>query len=58
MSLFLSFWGQIKELLKKLEKLSEEVLAVRSENAHLAVQLQVCFPQGSGYSQVEGCGMA
>lgn len=43
MSLFLSFWGQIKELLKKLEKLSEEVLAVRSENAHLAVQLQVCF---------------
>lgn len=32
--------AKIKELLKKLEKLSEEVLAVRSENAHLAVQLQ------------------
>lgn len=39
---FLSFWPQIKELLKKLEQLSEEVLAVRGENARLALQLQVC----------------
>ncbi|CAK7296399.1 Ankyrin repeat domain-containing protein 35 [Vulpes lagopus] len=32
--------AKIKELLKKLEQLSEEVLAVRGENAHLALQLQ------------------
>ncbi|XP_012863931.1 ankyrin repeat domain-containing protein 35 [Echinops telfairi] len=32
--------AKIKELLKKLEQLSEEVLAVRGENARLAVQLQ------------------
>ncbi|XP_036894986.1 ankyrin repeat domain-containing protein 35 [Sturnira hondurensis] len=31
---------KIKELLKKLEQLSEEVLAVRGENACLALQLQ------------------
>lgn len=37
---FLSSWLQIKELLKKLEQLSEEVLAVRGENARLALQLQ------------------
>ncbi|KAK2084156.1 Ankyrin repeat domain-containing protein 35 [Saguinus oedipus] len=30
----------IKELLKKLEQLSEEVLAIRGENARLALQLQ------------------
>jgi hypothetical protein len=30
-------------LLKKLEQLSEEVLEVRGENAHLALQLQVYF---------------
>lgn len=40
---FLSFWIQIKELLKKLEHLSEEVLAVRGENARLALQLKVCL---------------
>lgn len=40
----LSFpWLQIKELLKKLEQLSEEVLAVRRENVRLASQLQVCL---------------
>ncbi|KAL2771900.1 ankyrin repeat domain-containing protein 35 isoform 2 [Daubentonia madagascariensis] len=32
--------AKIKELLKKLEQLSEEVLAVRGENARLALQLQ------------------
>ncbi|XP_008577614.1 PREDICTED: ankyrin repeat domain-containing protein 35 isoform X2 [Galeopterus variegatus] len=32
--------AKIKELLKKLEQLSEEVLAVRGENACLALQLQ------------------
>ncbi|XP_059942995.1 ankyrin repeat domain-containing protein 35 [Mesoplodon densirostris] len=32
--------AKIKELLKKLEQLSEEILAVRGENAHLARQLQ------------------
>ncbi|XP_028645654.1 ankyrin repeat domain-containing protein 35 isoform X2 [Grammomys surdaster] len=32
--------AKIKELLKKLEKLSEEVLEVRGENTHLALQLQ------------------
>ncbi|NP_001074608.1 ankyrin repeat domain-containing protein 35 isoform 1 [Mus musculus] len=32
--------AKIKELLKKLEQLSEEVLEVRGENAHLALQLQ------------------
>ncbi|XP_001499452.1 ankyrin repeat domain-containing protein 35 isoform X1 [Equus przewalskii] len=32
--------AKIKELLKKLEQLSEEVLAVRGENARLAQQLQ------------------
>ncbi|XP_029416741.1 ankyrin repeat domain-containing protein 35 isoform X2 [Nannospalax galili] len=32
--------AKIKELLKKLEQLSEEVLAVRGENTHLALQLQ------------------
>ncbi|KAM4871677.1 ankyrin repeat domain-containing protein 35 [Thomomys bottae] len=32
--------AKIKELLKKLEKLSEEVLAVRGENARLTLQLQ------------------
>ncbi|XP_037355092.1 ankyrin repeat domain-containing protein 35 [Talpa occidentalis] len=31
---------KIKELLKKLEQLSEEVLAVRGENARLALQVQ------------------
>lgn len=46
---FLSSGLQIKELLKKLEQLSEEVLAVRGENARLALQLQVRFgPQGNG----------
>ncbi|XP_036047112.1 ankyrin repeat domain-containing protein 35 isoform X1 [Onychomys torridus] len=34
--------AKIKELLKKLEQLSEEVLEVRRENAHLALQLQDC----------------
>jgi hypothetical protein len=29
--------------LKKLEQLSEELLAVRGENTHLALQLKVCF---------------
>ncbi|XP_076789082.1 ankyrin repeat domain-containing protein 35 isoform X2 [Arvicanthis niloticus] len=32
--------AKIKELLKKLEKLSEEVLEVRGQNTHLALQLQ------------------
>ncbi|XP_019774750.2 ankyrin repeat domain-containing protein 35 isoform X2 [Tursiops truncatus] len=32
--------AKIKELLKKLEQLSEEILVVRGENAHLARQLQ------------------
>uniref|UniRef100_U3CZG5 Ankyrin repeat domain-containing protein 35 n=1 Tax=Callithrix jacchus TaxID=9483 RepID=U3CZG5_CALJA len=32
--------ARIKELLKKLEQLSEEVLAIRGENARLALQLQ------------------
>ncbi|KAM6167415.1 ankyrin repeat domain-containing protein 35 isoform 2-T2 [Erethizon dorsatum] len=32
--------AKIKELLKKLEQLSEEVLSVRGENARLALQLQ------------------
>ncbi|XP_045402452.1 ankyrin repeat domain-containing protein 35 [Lemur catta] len=32
--------AKIKELLKKLEQLSEEVLAVRGENARLVLQLQ------------------
>ncbi|XP_012585628.1 PREDICTED: ankyrin repeat domain-containing protein 35 isoform X2 [Condylura cristata] len=32
--------AKIKELLKKLEQLSEEVLAVRGENARLAMQVQ------------------
>ncbi|OWK05046.1 ANKRD35, partial [Cervus elaphus hippelaphus] len=32
--------AKIKELLKKLEQLSEEVLAVRGDNARLALQLQ------------------
>ncbi|XP_040608126.1 ankyrin repeat domain-containing protein 35 isoform X1 [Mesocricetus auratus] len=32
--------AKIKELLKKLEQLSEEVLEVRGENTHLALQLQ------------------
>ncbi|KAG8517611.1 Ankyrin repeat domain-containing protein 35, partial [Galemys pyrenaicus] len=32
--------AKIKELLKKLEQLSEEVLAVRGENARLALQVQ------------------
>ncbi|XP_063481968.1 ankyrin repeat domain-containing protein 35 isoform X3 [Symphalangus syndactylus] len=32
--------AKIKELLKKLEQLSEEVLAIRGENARLALQLQ------------------
>uniref|UniRef100_A0A8C3WJL1 Ankyrin repeat domain 35 n=1 Tax=Catagonus wagneri TaxID=51154 RepID=A0A8C3WJL1_9CETA len=32
--------AKIKELLRKLEQLSEEVLAVRGENARLALQLQ------------------
>ncbi|XP_015362577.1 ankyrin repeat domain-containing protein 35 [Marmota marmota marmota] len=32
--------AKIKELLKKLEQLSEEVLAVRGENTRLALQLQ------------------
>ncbi|GAB1287884.1 Ankyrin repeat domain 35 [Apodemus speciosus] len=32
--------AKIKELLKKLEQLSEEVLQVRGEKAHLALQLQ------------------
>ncbi|XP_048207867.1 LOW QUALITY PROTEIN: ankyrin repeat domain-containing protein 35 [Perognathus longimembris pacificus] len=32
--------AKIKELLKKLEQLSEEVLAVRGENARLTLQLQ------------------
>ncbi|ELK29857.1 Ankyrin repeat domain-containing protein 35 [Myotis davidii] len=32
---------QIKELLKKVEQLSEEVLAVRGENARLASQLRI-----------------
>uniref|UniRef100_A0A8C5JWJ5 Ankyrin repeat domain 35 n=1 Tax=Jaculus jaculus TaxID=51337 RepID=A0A8C5JWJ5_JACJA len=32
--------GKIKELLKKLEQLSEEVLAVQGENAHLTLKLQ------------------
>ncbi|XP_021014387.1 ankyrin repeat domain-containing protein 35 isoform X2 [Mus caroli] len=32
--------AKINELLKKLEQLSEEVLQVRGENAHLALQLQ------------------
>ncbi|XP_011229781.2 ankyrin repeat domain-containing protein 35 isoform X2 [Ailuropoda melanoleuca] len=32
--------AKIKELLKKMEQLSEEVLAVRGENARLALQLQ------------------
>lgn len=32
--------AKIKELLKKLEQLSEEVLEIRGENAHLALQLQ------------------
>ncbi|KAM6219053.1 ankyrin repeat domain-containing protein 35 isoform 2-T2 [Rhynchocyon petersi] len=32
--------SKIKELLKKLEQLSEEVLAVRGENTRLALQLQ------------------
>lgn len=41
-----SFWVQIKELLKKLEQLSEEVLAVRGDNARLALQLQVCLVLG------------
>lgn len=41
-----SFWPQIKELLKKLEQLSEEVLAVRGDNARLALQLQVCLVLG------------
>ena len=43
---FVSFWPQIKELLKKLEQLSEEVLAVRGDNACLALQLQVCLVLG------------
>lgn len=47
---FFSSWLQIKELLKKLEQLSEEVLAVRGENARLALQLQVRFgPPGNGH---------
>ncbi|XP_015419749.1 PREDICTED: ankyrin repeat domain-containing protein 35 [Myotis davidii] len=37
---------QIKELLKKVEQLSEEVLAVRGENARLASQLRVCLSLG------------
>ncbi|XP_063138808.1 ankyrin repeat domain-containing protein 35 isoform X1 [Rattus norvegicus] len=32
--------SKIKELLKKLEQLSEEVLEVRAENTHLVLQLQ------------------
>ncbi|XP_073906711.1 ankyrin repeat domain-containing protein 35 isoform X2 [Castor canadensis] len=32
--------AKIKELLKKLEQLSEELLAVRGENTHLALQLK------------------
>jgi uncharacterized protein YoxC len=32
--------AKIKELLMKIEQLSEEVLEVRGENAHLALQLQ------------------
>lgn len=46
-----SLWPQIKELLKKVEQLSEEVLAVRGENARLASQLRVCsVPSGYGHS--------
>lgn len=41
-----SLWPQIKELLKKVEQLSEEVLAVRGENARLASQLRVCLSLG------------
>ena len=33
-------------MLKKLEQLSEEVLAVRGDNARLALQLQVCLVLG------------
>lgn len=50
-----SLWPQVKELLKKVEQLSEEVLAVRGENARLASQLRVCLvPGGKVTAREEG----